>query len=119
MVILFLIHFSRDILNLIGRTLPDKKIWVSDMLDQCSNYSRIYLKSPFEKGFLTHWDFQVEILDRLFSHNMQFDPTTSNLLISEPCFNLPNIQAAYDEIMFEEYNVKAYARLYGYSISLF
>lgn len=44
---------------------------------------------------------------RLYS---QVNLTQSSLLITEPYFNLPNIQEIYDQFVFEEYEFKSYHR---------
>lgn len=40
----------------------------------------------------------------------QVDTTQATLLVTEPYFNLPNIQDTYDQLVFEEYEFAAYYR---------
>lgn len=40
----------------------------------------------------------------------QANPRESSLLITEPYFNLPNIQDVYDQFVFEEYEFDSYYR---------
>lgn len=40
----------------------------------------------------------------------QVNTTESTLLITEPYFNLPNIQETYDQFIFEEYEFESYYR---------
>jgi actin-related protein len=40
----------------------------------------------------------------------QINTAESSLLITEPYFNLPNIQDVYDQFMFEEYDFMSYYR---------
>ena len=40
----------------------------------------------------------------------QVDTTESSLLITEPYFNLPNLQDVYDQFVFEEYEFLSYHR---------
>lgn len=40
----------------------------------------------------------------------QIDTTESSLLITEPYFNLPNLQDVYDQFVFEEYEFQSYHR---------
>ncbi|KAF8927493.1 Actin- protein 6 [Haplosporangium bisporale] len=42
---------------------------------------------------------------------MPCDPLTTNLVISEPVLNLPNVGATYDQLVFEEYGFHAYTRM--------
>lgn len=41
---------------------------------------------------------------------MKINTSEASLLITEPYFNLPNIQDVYDQFIFEEYEFKAYHR---------
>ena len=43
----------------------------------------------------------------------QIDTASTQLLITEPVFNLPNVQDAYDQILFEEYNFASCLRSPG------
>jgi len=47
-------------------------------------------------------------LTRVSSYKV--DTTDSSLLITEPYFNLPNIQDVYDQMIFEEYEFRSYYR---------
>lgn len=44
------------------------------------------------------------------SPRAQVDTTQATLLVTEPYFNLPNIQDTYDQLVFEEYEFAAYYR---------
>ena len=39
---------------------------------------------------------------------VQIDTAETSLLITEPYFNLPNIQEIYDQFVFEEYEFQSY-----------
>ena len=43
-------------------------------------------------------------------YDLQVDTSDSALLITEPYFNLPNIQEQYAQLVFEEYEFKEYYR---------
>ena len=43
----------------------------------------------------------------------QIDPTNCSLLLTEPCFNLPNVAQHYDQMIFEEYEFASYSRCPG------
>lgn len=94
--------------------------------------SRIALfHSASLQGYLVDWDAQKAIWDGVFSDQVlavslrvlpgsddvewvltvgKIDTTQSSLLITEPYFNLPNIQDVYDQMIFEEYEFAAYYR---------
>ena len=40
----------------------------------------------------------------------KFDPANASLLITEPYFDLPNLQEVYDQFIFEEYEFASYHR---------
>lgn len=44
------------------------------------------------------------------SPSFQVSPAESSLLITEPYFDLPNIQDVYDQFVFEEYEFNSYYR---------
>lgn len=48
----------------------------------------------------------------MFNHpdTKQTSPAESSLLITEPYFNLPNLQDVYDQFVFEEYEFQSYYR---------
>lgn len=49
---------------------------------------------------------------------MQITPQETNLLLTEPVMNLPNVQEHYDQIVFEEYDFASYLRCPGaFSVS--
>ena len=75
------------------------------------------------------WDAQKAIWDGIFTTDYlmvsscipfcavlalnatrQLDPTESSLLMTEPYFNLPNLQDVYDQFVFEEYEFQSYYR---------
>lgn len=44
---------------------------------------------------------------------MQLSPQETNLLVTEPVFNLPNVQEHYDQMIFEDYDFASYLRCPG------
>ena len=79
------------------------------------------------QGYLVDWDAQKAIWDGIFSNQVlnvnihvlrhpfpfrspvgQIDTAEASLLITEPYFNLPNIQEVYDQFVFEEYEFQSY-----------
>jgi len=63
------------------------------------------------QGYLVDWDAQKAVWDGIFSDEvLGVDTTNASLLITEPYFNLPNIQEVYDQFVFEEYEFQSYHR---------
>jgi len=69
----------------------------------------LHFRLPFERGYLVDWDAQKAIWDGIFSDQvLNVDTAETSLLITEPYFNLSNIQEVYDQFVFEEYEFQSY-----------
>ncbi|KAI8349703.1 actin family [Blakeslea trispora] len=99
--------------NAIVKSKGEKRQYIGDQLDNCTDFSSLYYRLPFERGLLTNWNTERTIWDRLFQHAIPIDPKETRLLLSEPCFNLPALQDTYDQIVFEEYEFNACYRTLG------
>lgn len=74
-------------------------------------YTNSSLSVEALQGYLVDWDAQKAVWDGVFSSEvLNADTTESSLLITEPYFNLPNIQDVYDQFVFEEYEFHSYHR---------
>ncbi|TFK34759.1 actin-related protein Arp6 [Crucibulum laeve] len=101
----------RIIPNAVARSKGDKKTYFGHEIARCNDYSELHYRLPFEKGYLVDWDAQKAVWDGIFSDEVfGIDTTSSSLLITEPYFNLPNIQEVYDQFVFEEYEFESYYR---------
>ncbi|CCL99741.1 uncharacterized protein FIBRA_01763 [Fibroporia radiculosa] len=101
----------RIVPNAIVRSKGDKQTYIGHESDKCSDFSSLHYRLPFEKGFPVDWDAQKAIWDGMFSNEvLGVDTTDASLLITEPYFNLPNIQEVYDQFVFEEYDFQSYYR---------
>ncbi|KAF8624406.1 hypothetical protein AX15_005887 [Amanita polypyramis BW_CC] len=101
----------RLIPNAVIRSKGDKVTYFGHEFDRCRDYSSLHYRLPFEKGYLVDWDAQKAVWDGIFSDEVHgIDTTNSSLLITEPYFNLPNIQDVYDQFVFEEYEFQSYHR---------
>ncbi|KIP04446.1 hypothetical protein PHLGIDRAFT_25604 [Phlebiopsis gigantea 11061_1 CR5-6] len=102
---------SRVIPNAIVRSKGDKATYYGHEIEKCTDYSSLHYRLPFEKGYLVDWDAQKAIWDGIFTTDyLMLDPTESSLLMTEPYFNLPNLQDVYDQFVFEEYEFQSYYR---------
>ncbi|KAF9026471.1 actin-related protein Arp6 [Hymenopellis radicata] len=104
----------RIVPNAIIRSKGDKTIYFGHEFttERCRDFASLSYRLPFEKGYLVDWDAQKAIWDGVFSDKVLNVSTPPNrpLLITEPYFNLPNIQEVYDQFVFEEYEFKSYYR---------
>jgi len=75
------------------------------------SHTSLHYRLPFEKGYIVDWDAQKAIWDGVFSEEvLGVNTTESSLILTEPYFNLPNIQEVYDQFVFEEYEFLSYHR---------
>ncbi|KAH7915450.1 actin-related protein Arp6 [Hygrophoropsis aurantiaca] len=101
----------RIIPNAVVRSKGDKSTYIGHEMERCRDYSALHYRLPFEKGYLIDWDAQKAVWDGLFSSEvLGISAAESSLLITEPYFNLPNIQEVYDQFVFEEYEFQSYYR---------
>ncbi|KAI8056653.1 actin-like protein ARP6 [Syncephalis plumigaleata] len=87
---------------------------IANELERAHNYAGLYYRLPFEKGILVDWDVERMVWERLFSDNLlKCEPSNTWLWLTEPCLNLPNVQAAYDQVIFEEFEFDGCSRKTG------
>ncbi|KAI0632288.1 actin-like protein Arp6 [Trametes polyzona] len=107
------VHDDRPLIipNSVVRSKGDNSTYIGHELARCRDFTSLRFRLPFEKGFLVDWDAQKAIWDGLFSNDvLRVNTSEASLLITEPYFNLPNIQDVYDQFVFEEYEFRAYHR---------
>ncbi|KAN0074661.1 Actin family [Tylopilus felleus] len=101
----------RIIPNAVVRSKGDKTTYIGHEIARCRDFSSLHYRLPFEKGYLVDWDAQKAVWDGLFSTEvLSVNAPESSLIITEPYFNLPNVQDVYDQFVFEEYEFQSYYR---------
>ncbi|KAI1785539.1 actin-like protein Arp6 [Ganoderma leucocontextum] len=104
-------HHPRVVPNAVVRAKADNATYIGHELANYRDLTSLRFRLPFEKGFLVDWDAQKAIWDGLFSTEvLAVNTSEASLLITEPYFDLPNIQDVYDQFMFEEYEFRSYFR---------
>ncbi|KAF9065180.1 actin family [Rhodocollybia butyracea] len=102
---------ARLVPNAIIRSKGDKTTYFGHEIARCKDYSSLHYRLPFEKGYVVDWDAEKAIWDGVFSEQvLGVNTTESSLVLTEPYFNLPNIQDVYDQFVFEEYEFLSYHR---------
>ncbi|TPX36328.1 hypothetical protein SmJEL517_g01539 [Synchytrium microbalum] len=105
--------------NCIMKGKADRTTYVADQISECKNFAGLLFRVPFEKGYVTEWNVEKDVWDRVFStHVLGCNPATTDLVITEPPFNLPSLADAYDEMIFEEYGFHGRARLTAAELSI-
>ncbi|KAJ2917005.1 hypothetical protein MD484_g3425, partial [Candolleomyces efflorescens] len=99
---------SRIIQNAVIRSKGDKASYIGHEFEACKDFASLHYRLPIEKGYVVDWDAQKAIWDGIFSDQVfNIDTTEASILITEPYFNLPNIQEVYDQFVFEEYEFQS------------
>ncbi|GJN93358.1 hypothetical protein Rhopal_006411-T1 [Rhodotorula paludigena] len=103
--------------NAITRSKAAKRTFVADELDdECDDFGGLTFRVPMDRGILNNWEVEKTVWDRVFGHKgrgMQASPQDTNLVVTEPVFNLPNVQEHYDQMIFEDYDFASYLRCPG------
>ena len=85
--------FCRIMPNCISKVKSERRrLFIGDQLDECKDYSGLFYILPFNKGYLTNWEIEKQILDFLFKAKLNltnFDD--KNILITEPYFNFKTL----------------------------
>ncbi|KDQ15131.1 hypothetical protein BOTBODRAFT_131733 [Botryobasidium botryosum FD-172 SS1] len=101
----------RIVSNAVVRSKSDRLTFVGHEIENCQDFFGLHYRLPFEKGYLTDWDTEKAIWDKLFSSSgTNVDTRQLSLLVTEPYFNLSSIQETYDQLVFEEYEFDSYFR---------
>ncbi|GAA5879632.1 hypothetical protein JCM1840_000593 [Sporobolomyces johnsonii] len=102
--------------NAIIRSKTEKKTYVADEWDACKDFGGLTFRVPMERGILNNWEIEKTVWDRVFGskgRGLKINPHNTPLVVTEPVFNLPNVQEHYDQIVFEEYEFDSYLRVPG------
>ncbi|KAG5564411.1 hypothetical protein RHGRI_000560 [Rhododendron griersonianum] len=95
--------------NCLARPLSSKKfLHLSDPNATAAfDLTSAAVRRPLDRGYLINPDLQREIWSNLFSNVLKINPSHSSLLLVEPLFNLPSLQRAADELVFEEFGFES------------
>ncbi|KAI5477255.1 actin-like protein ARP6 [Pseudohyphozyma bogoriensis] len=102
--------------NAVIRSKSEKRNFVADELDECADFGGLVFRLAFDRGILNNWEVEKTVWDRTFGskgRGLKVDPASTELLITEPVFNLPNVQEHYDQMIFEEYDFASCLRCPG------
>lgn len=79
-----------------------KRQFVSGQLADCKDQHQLFHMYPFNSGYLTNWELQERVLDYFFgSEVLKINTQTSQLIVTEPYFNLQYMKKSFAEAMFE------------------
>ncbi|KAG1671132.1 hypothetical protein FOA52_005384 [Chlamydomonas sp. UWO 241] len=81
---------------------------IGDMLADHKEISQLAVKRPMDRGYLVNFDLEREIWGRCFRSVLKVNPADAGMLLTEPLFNFPSVQAATEQIAFEEFGVASF-----------
>ncbi|KTW27054.1 hypothetical protein T552_02546 [Pneumocystis carinii B80] len=98
--------------NCIAKSVFERKTYIGSQISGCKDFSSLRFRRPIDRGYLVNWESEKVIWDYLFSQkDFRVDYSETSLLVTEPPYNFPQLQSAYDQIIFEEYEFQSYYRL--------
>lgn len=96
--------------NVTAKVKKSLQFLVSDQVYQYQNTAMLDFTRPFERGYLTNFQSEIEILTHLFKTSLKCNPTDTSLVLSEPVLNPYTVQTDMNEIIFEYFGFKEYLR---------
>jgi len=108
--------------TLLQNQKKDKKKYVGEEFNQCKYLSSLYYTHPFDRGYLLNWEVQTQILNiqnTYKTHNHKFDPSTVDILLTEPPFNPNPLKKLTAEHIFEHYEFNSLFVTTGPMLSMF
>ncbi|KAH8914838.1 actin-domain-containing protein [Atractiella rhizophila] len=92
-----------------SKLFPKRTFIGSQLEKECDDFAGLTYRLPFEKGILRDWEVQKKIWDWVVLDG-KITTTDTDLLLTEPPLNLPNVQESYDQMVFEEFGFQSYWR---------
>eukprot|EP00911_Craspedida_sp_UC1_P002302 UC1_evm5s1739 len=105
----------REVPNAVMKMKGSRALYVGDAIEQASGRSGVYFDSPFEAGYLTQFDVERTIWNRVLgkTDGLAVKPSEQMLVVTEPELNFRRCRETMDEAVFEEYGFAAYYRATG------
>mmetsp|Transcript_35953 Transcript_35953/g.80033 ORF Transcript_35953/g.80033 Transcript_35953/m.80033 type:complete len:419 (+) Transcript_35953:120-1376(+) len=94
--------------NCSAKPKGERQIFIGDMMLECKEISQLTIKRPMDRGYLVNWDLEREIWGRVFRNVLRVNARDCGLLLTEPLFNFPQVQAATEQIVFEEFGMRSF-----------
>lgn len=96
--------------NVTAKVKKSMQFLVSDQVFQYQNTAMLEFTRPFERGYLTNFQSEIEILSYLFHSSLKCNPIDTTLVLTEPILNPYTIQSDINEIIFEYFGFKEFLR---------
>ncbi|RYH13134.1 hypothetical protein EON65_36385 [archaeon] len=96
--------------NLTAKVQKSMQYLVSDQVNDFLNASLLTFVRPFERGYMTNVQCELEVWSHIFQDKCRVKPYETTLVLTEPLLNLPSIQNDLNEVVFEYFNFQSYLR---------
>ncbi|KAI8471017.1 MAG: Actin/actin-like protein [Monoraphidium minutum] len=106
--------------NCTAKPKGERQVYVGDALLEAKDIMALNMRRPFDRGYMVQWDLEKEIWARAFKSAAlskkgpgggggggAWDPASASLLLTEPIFNFPAVQAATEEMVFEQFGFRS------------
>eukprot|EP00877_Chromochloris_zofingiensis_P007352 jgi/Chrzof1/2870/Cz12g02080.t1 len=94
--------------NCTAKPKGDRQVYVGDMMLNCKDIMSMTVRRPFDRGFLVNWGLERDIWAHALKASLRVDCSETGLVMTEPVFNFPQIQAATEEVVFEEFGFNSF-----------
>lgn len=95
--------------NAIVKSRSEHKVFVSDEVEHCNDFSALQQRLSLERSCLVNWDTQAEVWARAFGPSvLNVNPADCSLLLSETPMCPASIQDTLDEMVFEHFGFGSY-----------
>uniref|UniRef100_A0A7S0UQK4 Uncharacterized protein n=1 Tax=Polytomella parva TaxID=51329 RepID=A0A7S0UQK4_9CHLO len=97
--------------NCLAKPKGERQAAAGDALNALQEISQLSVKRPFDRGYLVNWELERDIWSRCLRteslQSSQIQIQDCGLALTEPFFNFPQIQAATEQVVFEEFGFQS------------
>lgn len=94
--------------NLIAKSKAERKTFVGDQFDACTDFSGLQYRLALEKGYPINWETEAEVWTRIFGKDvLAVNTADCRLMLSTPPLCPSSILATINEIVFEHFNFQS------------
>ena len=76
---------------------PRAQVYMGDQLLEARDISQLSIRRPIDRGYLVDWGLQSELWARALRGALKASPSDGGLVMTEPPFNFPAIEAATEQ----------------------
>jgi actin-related protein 6 len=96
--------------NATAKVSKSMQYLVGSAINQCQNGALLQFNRPFERGYLTNMQCEIEVWMSLLSGAYKCNPGETRLVVTEPVLNPYSLQCDMNEVVFEYFGFKEHLR---------